>query len=124
MSQTKILLIDDDEDILEIEGALLTNMGYAIFSADSIESALDLIKDEDPELILLDLVFPEDTEYGLKGARTLKEKHPEIPIFLVTSINREYLAGFGIANSDFDEILPKPINVDRLVTLIAEHKLF
>lgn len=118
LSTGKILIIDDDEDLLEAEGALLENAGFVILSSDSMDGSLRLVENEHPDVVLLDLVFPEDPEFGRKAARKLKILHPALPIFLVTSINRSHLTGIKENDTDFDAILIKPVNFDALIKLI------
>ena len=119
MSSTgKILIIDDDEDLLETEGALLGNAGFIVLASDSMDEGLKLVENEHPDVVLLDLVFPEDSDFGRKAARKLKSLHPGLPIFLVTSINRSHLTGIQEKDTDFDAILIKPVNFDSLIKLI------
>ena len=58
MVNDKILIIDDDEDILETMGALLEYEGFKIHSADSVEKGIEMIPEVSPAVILLDVMFP------------------------------------------------------------------
>jgi CheY-like chemotaxis protein len=117
----KVLIIDDDEDILEAEGALLRDSGFTILSSLSMEDGLTLVETEQPDVVLLDLVFPEDPESGIKAAHEIRRLHPTLPVFLLTSLNRRHLTGIREGDPDFDEILAKPVNIENLISLIASY---
>ena len=114
----KVLIIDDDQDIIEVEGTMLENAGFTIISSDSMEDGLALVESERPDAVMLDLVFPEDPEFGRKAAHEIRRLHPTLPLFLLTSLNRAHLTGIEDGDRDFDQILTKPVDFDRLVALL------
>lgn len=117
----KILIIDDDMDILETTGSLLEYEGFDIQSAETVEKGIEMISEIAPNLILLDIMFPEKKTRGFEAAAEIKEKFPEIPIFVLTAINRDYAFDFGKDDIKADEFLNKPVNIDRLVKLIKSY---
>ena len=117
----RILIIDDDLDILETVGALLEDRGFEIFSADTVEKGLEEIPRLSPQLILLDVLFPEDSHLGFKTAGVIKAKYPGLPVFLFSAINREYAFALEGKEMEAEEFLVKPVNIDRLVSLIDQH---
>ncbi len=119
--QGKILIIDDDEDILEAEGALLKDAGYTILSSDSMEDGLELLESEKPDVVLLDLVFPEDPDSGKKAAHEIRRLHPNLPVFLLTSLNRGHLTSIRDGDPDFDQILTKPVDMEKLIALLGSY---
>ena len=117
----KILIIDDDLDILETTGSLLEYEGFEIHSADTVEKGIELIGEVSPDLILLDIMFPEKKTRGFDAAGEIKKKYPDLPIFALTAINREYAFDFTTEDIKADEFLNKPIKTDRLVELINRY---
>ena len=117
----KILIIDDDLDILETIGALLEHEGFAIHSADTVEKGIAAIDEVSPHLILLDVMFPEKKTRGFEAASEIKTKFPDIPIFVLTAINREYAFDFNKEDIKADEFINKPVKIDRLVSLINDY---
>jgi DNA-binding NtrC family response regulator len=115
----RILIIDDDLDILETVGPLLENQGFQISSADTVEKGLEEIARDPPQLVLLDVLFPEDSRLGFKAARIIKQGFPGLPVFLFSSVHREY--AFSGEKGEADEFLVKPVKIDRLVRLIRQH---
>ncbi len=121
MGNKRILIIDDDQDILETMGALLDYEGYEVHSADSVESGIEKIAEVSPAIILLDIMFPEKKTRGFEAAGEIKEKHPKIPIFVITAINREYAFDFTKEDIKAEEFLNKPVDINKLVKLIRKY---
>lgn len=117
----KILIIDDDHDILETTGSILAYEGFEIHTADSVERGVELIDKVKPDIILLDVMFPESKTRGFEAADTIKESHPEIPLIMLTAINREYAFDFTKNDTKAEEFLNKPVRTKTLVELIKKH---
>ncbi len=117
----KILIIDDDSDILETTGSILAYEGFEIHTADSVERGLELTEKVSPDIILLDIMFPESKTRGFEAARELKARHPKLPIIVLTAINREYAFDFTEQDIKADEFLNKPVRTKKLVELIRQH---
>jgi two-component system OmpR family response regulator len=115
----RILIIDDDLDILATVGPLLESQGFQISSADTVEKGLEAIPRDSPQLVLLDVLFPEDSHLGFKAARTIRKSFPGLPVFLFSAAHRGY--AFGGETAEADEFLVKPVKIDRLVSLIRKH---
>ncbi len=118
---SKILIIDDDLDILETTGSLLEYEGFEIHSADTVEKGIEMIAQVSPDLILLDVMFPEKKTRGFEAAGEIKSKYPKIPVFVLTAINREYAFDFNTEDVQAEEFINKPIKIDRLVKLIRNY---
>jgi DNA-binding response OmpR family regulator len=117
----RVLIIDDDLDILETVGSLLADRGFEIFSADTVENGLEAIPRLSPHLVLLDVLFPEDSHLGFKTAGFIKKSYPRLPVFLLSAVNREYAFDLDGEKVEADEFLVKPVDIDRLVRLIHQH---
>ena len=110
---TRILVVDDVPDNVEILDARLSSRGYAIVTAATGEEALERVKEEPPHLILLDVMMP-----GLDGhqvARRIKDDEtlPFIPIILVTALNEAEDVVQGL-ESGADDYISKPYNFREL----------
>lgn len=121
MANTKVLIIDDDQDIIETTGALLEFEGFEIASADTVEDGIVKISDFSPDIILLDIMFPEKKTKGFDAAAEIKEKFPDLPILAFTAINREYAFDFAKEDIQADEFINKPVETDKLVELIRKY---
>lgn len=85
MENPKVLLVDDETDLVDSLSQDLQRVGYLVVTAQDGNSALDLARGEIPHLILLDLMLP-----GLDGYRLLKllksdERYRKIPVLVITA---------------------------------------
>lgn len=117
----RILIIDDDEDIIETVESLLKFEGYAIDSATTTEKGIEMIKGNPPDLVLLDIMFPDKKTKGFDASSVIKALNADLPLFVFTAINREYAFDFSKDDIKADEFINKPIKLDRLVKLIKQY---
>jgi DNA-binding response OmpR family regulator len=117
----KILIIDDDNDILETTGSILAYEGFEIHTADSVERGLELTEKISPDIVLLDIMFPESKTQGFDAAREIKSRFPQLPIIVLTAINREYAFEFAKEDIKAEEFLNKPVPTKKLIELIRLH---
>lgn len=116
-SDFKILLVDDEPDILEIIGYNLKNEGYQIFTAENGLEAIKSAKKNIPHLILLDIMMPEmDGIEACEKIRKIKSLENVIIAFL-TARGEDYsqVAGFEAGADDY---ITKPIKPKVLVSKI------
>ena len=110
----KILLVDDEPDILEIVGYNLSQEGYKIVTASNGKEAIAVAKKELPQLIIMDVMMPEmDGMEACENIRKLPELSNVIIAFL-TARSEDYsqVAGFDAGADDY---IPKPIKPKLLV---------
>jgi CheY-like chemotaxis protein len=116
-----LLLVDDDLRILKFYGLVLEQAGYHVRVAETSARAVTLLKETDPEIVIMDLRVP-DMEDGLALIRTLKA-HVRAPgqrplKVVVTSGWTEDLAGTPELDS-IDCVLAKPVRMELLLKSIA-----
>lgn len=117
MEKHKILIVDDEPDILEFMQYNLEREGFEVFMASSGKQALEVAKDELPDLIILDVMMP-----GMDGIETCRElrNDPRLRdtiIAFLTARNEDYsqIAGF---ESGADDYIAKPIKPRVLISRI------
>ena len=116
-SDVKILLVDDEPDILEIVGYNLKNEGYQVYTASNGGEGLKMAKKITPHLILLDIMMPEmDGIEACEKIRKVKELEHVIISFL-TARGEDYsqVAGFDAGADDY---ITKPIKPKVLLSKI------
>jgi two-component system response regulator VicR len=118
--KNKILIIDDDHDILETTGSILAYEGFEIHTADSVERGLELLDQVAPDVVLLDIMFPEKKTRGFDAAAEIKARRPNLPIIVLTAINREYAFDFAKEDIKADEFMNKPVRTRKLVEVIRK----
>ena len=117
MAKERILVVDDEEDILELVGYNLAREGYRIICATSGEETLKIAKSEPPDLILLDLMLPGID--GLEVTKSLKNdaKTRHIPIIMLTAKGEEadIVTGLELGADDY---ITKPFSPRILVARV------
>ncbi|MDD2751602.1 MAG: response regulator [Candidatus Omnitrophica bacterium] len=110
----KILVVDDDKDIVDSLHSKLTREGYQVVSAFDGEQALTRVKEDDPDIILLDLMLPK-----LNGFDVLKETREKFkdkwrPIIII-SANLELEALKKCYAMEADHYLTKPVTMEKIL---------
>lgn len=113
----KILLVDDDEDILEFIGYNLNKEGYQVFTASNGNEAIEIAKKEIPDLIILDVMMP-----GMDGVETCiqikeDEKLNHAVVVFLTARNEDYSQIAGL-EAGADDYIAKPVKPRVLVAKI------
>ncbi len=87
----KILLADDDPDVIEVVSIILEDEGNDIVTAKDGAEALEKIKSEDPDLIILDLLMPRVDGFDVFNAlhEPAYERWSHVPVIVLTSVREE-----------------------------------
>lgn len=113
----KILLVDDEPDILEIVGYNLSNEGYQVITAENGQEGVKKAKKEIPHLIILDVMMPEMD--GIEACEIIR-KNPDLKntiITFLTARGEDYsqVAGFDAGADDY---ITKPIKPKVLISKV------
>jgi len=110
--RNKILLVEDDPHLAKGLRFNLEREGYEVFLVDNGVSALDLLREEDFDLLILDLMLP--TMGGLDVARQIRETNMRFPILMLTakSTKKDKEIGFEAGADDY---LTKPFHLPELL---------
>lgn len=104
---SKILIVDDNEEILQVFGNMLERGGYEVMVADSGLTCLEILKDEKPDLILMDVVMP-----GMNGWDVVKEiKNDEANNDIIVS-----MLTVKSLDTDHEKSLGEEVNADWHIT--------
>ncbi len=122
----KILLIDDDKDIIESMKIVLESEGYDVVWALDGKTGYELFQKENPDLIILDVMM-NTVDEGFQVAYKIRnsEKHSDVPIIMATSISEK--TGFSFDKNKDEEFLPvnefleKPIDPKVLIDKVREN---
>ncbi|GAA4327247.1 hypothetical protein GCM10023149_30560 [Mucilaginibacter gynuensis] len=112
----KILIIEDDNDILDTISAILDIANFEVAGTNGTNDIFELTRLHQPDLILTDYMLP-----GLTGGQICKmiKSHQEtanIPVVLMSAYNKQAIA---IGNFNYDAFIKKPFNIDYLVSVIT-----
>ncbi len=119
---TKILLVDDEPDTLELLREIMAKEGHQVTCTTSARAALDLFSDADPDLVVTDIQMPEMD--GLALLQEIRKRNPSTLVILLTAYGSLATAVEGIKAGAFD-YLSKPFLVEDIRLLVRralEHK--
>ena len=119
MTDTSVLIVDDEEGIRETLSGIFQDEGYNVITAGSGEEALKILKEQSPDLVLLDVWLP-----GIDGVETLQEikkTNPELPVVIISGHGNIELAVKATRVGAYD-FLEKPLSLER-VLLVARRAL-
>jgi DNA-binding response OmpR family regulator len=113
-----ILAVDDDENILNLEKAILSQEGFAVISATSAKEALQVIEGASIDLILLDIVMPEMDGFELCRQLKTDARFKDVPVvFLTARGGGEALAeGFESGGAMY---IRKPFTAAKLLAVVG-----
>ena len=123
----KIKIIDDDTEQCALLSDVLTRAGHVVSTYDQIDGAMESLDADKPDLLVLDVMFPENASGGLELAIKIRQNSTtrHLPIILLTNINREFPIRFS--NKDIDPqwmpvqaFLEKPVSGEQLLRKIDE----
>jgi two-component system alkaline phosphatase synthesis response regulator PhoP len=114
MNSKKILIVDDEEDLVETVRFPLEMEGYHVLVSHNGEDALDQARKENPDLILLDLMLPKVD--GYKVCQRLKSdgRYKHIPILMLTAKSQEKDMTLGM-ETGANEYITKPFDIRDLL---------
>jgi len=103
----KILIVDDEFDTLRLVGLMLERQGYSIIAAENGQKALEALKKEKPDLVLLDIMMPGIDGYEVAKRIRMDEEMGDIPIIMFTAKTQVEDKVTGL-ESGVDVYLTKP----------------
>lgn len=112
MPLAKILWVDDEIESLQSQKLFLENKGYEVFTFTNGFDALDFVKDNPVDVVLLDETMPGIT--GLETLAKIKEIHQQLPVVLITKNETENLMDDAIG-SQISDYLIKPVNPNQVL---------
>lgn len=112
-AQTRVLLVEDEEGVADFLRRGLTFKGYAVEVARSGESALDLVRDGPPDIVLLDVMLPGIS--GVEVCRRLREGlDPQLPVLMLTAKDATDDKIEGL-DAGADDYISKPFEFEELL---------
>lgn len=123
----RIVVVDDDVQLVESVTTLLESVGYEVLSAYRAEKGFDLAKEQQPDLILLDVMFagPPGPD-GFEISRRIK-KDPDLkdtPVVMLSGVKKVLELGYEVTPDDdfmpVEAFIDKPVKPERLLAAIDE----
>lgn len=118
---TRILIVDDDPDMVEAGRIVLEAKGYEVVSAANASQGLSALEESKPDLMILDVMM-EEPDDGIRMARGIRQKGFDLPILMLTSVN----VAMGLQIDKDDEMVPvdefqeKPVDPGTLIKKVEQ----
>ncbi len=116
----KILIVDDEQDIVESLKFVLETADYTCYCAYNGEDGLRLAKEIVPDLIILDVMMPKINGYKISRLLKYDKKYKDIPILMVTARSQEEDKLIG-EETGADEYITKPFELDEVVKKVEQY---
>jgi two-component system alkaline phosphatase synthesis response regulator PhoP len=118
----KILIVDDDPDLVEAVSTILESKGYAVVAAYGGVEGLKKAKTENPDLIVLDVMMPDKDGYTVCKELKADKKYRSIPILLLTAVvsnipTTKFTHQMG-KDTEANDYIDKPVEPGELVRRI------
>jgi CheY-like chemotaxis protein len=118
-----VIIVDDDEEFSAAAAIILRGEGHEVATQSDTSAALTAMQSRPPDLVILDVMFPEDNFAGFELARAMSKSRglSRIPILMLTGVNEKL--GMRLSTLDADNsflpvthFLEKPVELDDLVS--------
>src|SRR5690606_18355629 len=108
----RIIVVEDDADFALVTTETLRFAGHEVAIATTVDAAQQLVERTIPDLAVIDIVLPDGS--GLDLCRWIRERYPDVPLILLSSLNRtaDILAGFSTGADDY---MTKPFHPSELI---------
>ena len=116
----KILIVDDEQDIVESLKFVLENSDYSCYTAFNGEDGLRLAKELIPDLIILDVMMPKINGYKISRLLKYDSKYKSIPILMITARAQEEDKLIG-EETGADEYITKPFDLDNVLKIVDKY---
>ena len=116
----KILIVDDEQDIVESVKFMLETNDYTCYCAYNGEDGLRLAKEIMPDLMILDVMMPKLNGYKISRLLKFDNKYKNIPILMVTARSQEEDKLIG-EETGANEYITKPFEMDELVSKVNKY---
>lgn len=123
-----LLIVDDDEDFASAAAMALRAAGHEVDILLETTDALSRMKARTPDLVILDVMFPESSSAGFDLAREIREAGSQVakvPILMLTAVNQKFPFGFSASDIDdhwmpVQDFLEKPVDIAMLCRRVED----
>lgn len=119
----KVLIIDDEQDIVTYLMMVLEENGHVAYSADNVKRGLRMLEEVKPDLVCLDIMMPKESGISMYMRMKADKRYADIPVLIISGVEQEREFDFRIHVPDRaipppQQYLEKPIDVERFLRLV------
>jgi DNA-binding response OmpR family regulator len=112
-----IMIIDDDIDLAEVTARVLRTEGHSVVVHLDTDTAFEKLKENRPDLVILDVMFPGNSSGGFDLARKIAKEAQNIPILMLTAVNSHFQLDFSAGDIDQEwmpvtDFMEKPVDFE------------
>lgn len=112
-----IMIIDDDIDLAEVTARVLRTEGHSVTVHLDTDTAFEKLKENRPDLVILDVMFPGNSSGGFDLARKIAKEAQNIPILMLTAVNSHFQLDFSAGDIDQEwmpvtDFMEKPVDFE------------
>lgn len=116
----KILYIEDDQEMIDLVCLILNRRGFQVKGAQGGRSGLEAIRNEDFDLLLLDLMMPDLDGWDLYHILKADEKTRDIPVIVITAKSQPVDKVLGLYIAKVEDYISKPFHPEDLINSIEK----
>lgn len=123
----KLMIIDDDAGLMDDMFVILKNAGHTVTVLDTVAGAVEKLTADKPDLLILDVMFPDNPAAGFDLARKIRQTREisKLPIVLLTGVNQHFPMDFSPGDIDSDwmpvqDFVDKPVDFKKLLRKISK----
>ena len=117
-NKLKLMIVDDIEDICEYMQSHFKRRGFTVFTAGSAEDALPIIKEECPDIMLLDVNLPKMN--GIDMLKLVREFNNTVKVIMVTGYDTDFQKDPEFQKLNVLGVMGKPVNIEALDSSIEK----
>jgi len=120
-----LLIVDDDMEFASAVSTVLRGQGYEVGIETDCARTIGRIGERRPDVVILDVMFPENDKAGFEMARSIRRTYGKLPVLLLTAVNQSFPLGFG--RNDLDstwlpamDFVEKPVDFSLLSRKVSD----
>ncbi len=112
-----VLIADDDENVRAVLGNVLEQEGYRTVFAVNGQEAVEKVREESPDLLILDIRMP--GMHGIEALEAVRRENKTLPIIMCSGLEK-LKEDFAVVSSDISAFLTKPVDIEELKAKVKE----
>ena len=112
-----VLYVDDDRDFRDSMRAVLEANSYIMVEAATGEEGLKVFKQEEPDLVIVDLMM-EEVDAGTALVKSLRAANSSVPVFMLSSVGDDLARSADYGELGLSGVLQKPLDFNSIVSLL------
>ena len=116
----RVVCIEDEPEMIDLIKLILSRKGFEVLGANGGKEGLELIRENSPDLILLDLMMPEMDGWQVYQQLKADDSTKDIPVIVVTAKAQNIDKVLGLHIAKVDDYIPKPFSLQELIDRVED----